>query len=82
MNSAYYQHICSGTAHAISRQNRANEVLQSTELLIDLTQFASNLANPHLHKALWIIELVALKKPSLRSWPFEFYISSVLNIHG
>lgn len=63
MNSAYYQHICSGTAHAIARQSRAKEVLQQPELLVDLTAFASNLANPNLHKALWIIELVAVKKP-------------------
>jgi hypothetical protein len=64
MNTPYYQHICSGSAHAISRQNRDNEVFQSPELLIDLTQFACDLANPHLHKALWIIELVTLKNPT------------------
>lgn len=63
MNSAYYQHICSGTAHAIARQSRAKEVLQQPELLADLAAFASDLSNPNLHKALWIIELVAVKKP-------------------
>lgn len=64
MNSAYYQHICNGTAHAIARQSRANEVFHSPELLADLTQFACDITNPNIHKALWIIELIALKKPA------------------
>ena len=64
MNCAYYQYICSGTAHALARQNRAKEVLQQPELLADLAAFASDLANPNLHKALWIIELVAITKPT------------------
>ena len=76
MNSSYYQHICSGTAHAIARQSRAKEVFQSPELLTNLTQFACDLANPHLHKALWIIELVALKNPT---WVAP-YLSQLLEV--
>lgn len=64
MNTPYYQHICNGTAHAVARQSRAKEVFHSPELLLDLTRFASDLTNPNLHKALWIIELIALKKPA------------------
>ena len=65
MNTAFYQKIENGTAHRISRDATKDFVLAHPEYLGDLFTIACNSKDKNHYKALWIIELISVKKPEI-----------------
>lgn len=65
MNTEFYQVIANGTAHRISRDASRDLVLAHPEYLVDLIAIACNPKDKHHYKALWVVELLSIKKPEL-----------------
>ena len=65
MNIAFYQKIENGTAHRISRDATRDLVLAHPEYLGDLVAIACNPEDKIHYKALWVVELLSVKKPEL-----------------
>jgi len=65
MNTAFYHAIENGTAHRISRDANRDLVLSHPEYLVDLFAIACNPQGKNHYKALWVVELLSVKKPEL-----------------
>ncbi|MFM2214182.1 MAG: hypothetical protein RL427_1445 [Bacteroidota bacterium] len=65
MNTEFYQAIEKGTAHRFSRDANRDLVLAHPEYLGDLVAIACNPKDKIHYKALWVIELLSVKKPEL-----------------
>lgn len=65
MNSPLYKKIENGTAHRVSRDATRDFVLAHPEYLGDLVSLACNPKDKNHYKALWIIELLSVKKPEI-----------------
>jgi len=65
MNTEFYQALENGTAHRISRDATRDLVLAHPEYLADLFAIACNPKDKNHYKALWVVELLSVKKPEL-----------------
>jgi len=65
MNTNFYNQIAQGTAHRKSRDENTSFVLSHPEHIEDLAKIACNPKDKNHYKALWIIELISIKKPEV-----------------
>jgi hypothetical protein len=65
MNTNFYNQIARGTAHRKSRDENTSFVLSHLEHIEDLAKIACNPKDKNHYKALWIIELISIKKPEV-----------------
>lgn len=65
MNTEFYQVIDKGTAHRSSRDANKDFVLAHPEYLVDLFAIGCNPKDKNHYKALWVVELLSVKKPEL-----------------
>jgi len=65
VNTVFYKKIENATAHRVSRDALMNFVLEHSEHLFDLWAIACEAKDKNHYKALWIVELLSVKKPEL-----------------
>jgi hypothetical protein len=63
MDSELHYRIEHGTAHRISRDDNTDFILLHPEQLQDLSIIACNTKDKNHYKAIWIMELISIKKP-------------------
>jgi len=65
VNTVFYKKIENATAHRVSRDALVDFVLAHPEHRVDLWAIACSAQDKNHYKALWVIELLSVKKPEI-----------------